>query len=455
MTLSVIILAAGKGKRMVSSIPKVMHQLGGMTMIERVIQTAQALSPSKIHVVYGNGGSTLPDTLSHLNVHWAHQKEQLGTGHAVMQALPDCNDQDRVLVLYGDVPIISAKTLEMLLADTPDEGVGILVTKLADPTGFGRIVRDHRGDIVGIIEEKDANPTQRAIREINTGIITAPARFLKTCLPRLSNNNAQHEYYLTDIIGLAVEDGIPIKGFTAENANEVRGVNDPWQLTTLERYYQETRAKELCYSGVMVMDPARLDLRGQIFVSPGAKLDVNVVLEGHVTIGKGCDIGPNVVIKNATIGQNVKVYANSVIEGALVEDNCEIGPFARVRPDSILKMGSKIGNFVEMKKSILGEGSKALHLTYLGDAIIGKYVNIGAGTITCNYDGANKWQTEIGDHAFIGSNTALVAPITIGPNATVGAGSTVSKFAPADQLTVTRAKQISIENWKRKTKVSS
>lgn len=451
MALSIVILAAGKGKRMVSPLPKVMHRLGGITMLERVVQTAQALSPEKIHVVYGNGGATLRESLPHLNVHWAFQKEQLGTGHAVMQALPACDDNERVLVLYGDVPVITLQTLQMLLSETPQDGVGLLVAELEDPTGFGRIVRDHHDNIVGIIEEKDANPTQRAIREINTGIVTAPAAFMKTCLPRLSNHNAQHEYYLTDMISLAVEDGLSVRGVRAENPNEVRGVNDPWQLATLERYYQLERAKQLAYSGVTIMDPARLDIRGEVFIAPSVKLDVNVVLEGRVTIGKDSDIGPNVVIKNTTIGQHVKIHANTVIDGAVIEDGCEVGPFARVRPDSILKAKAKVGNFVEMKKTILGENSKASHLSYLGDAIIGNNVNIGAGTITCNYDGVNKWQTEIGDGAFIGSNTSLIAPIKIGAHATIGAGSAISKFAPADQLTVSRAKQISLESWKRKS----
>lgn len=453
MTLNVVILAAGKGKRMQSPLPKVLHKLGGMTMIERVVKTARALLPKNIHVVYGNGGSALREELPNLDVHWVFQKEQLGTGHAVMQALPDCDDDDRVLVLYGDVPIISVDTLKMLLIETPEDAVGVLVTELEDPTGFGRIVRDHHDHIVGIVEEKDANSTQRAIKEINTGIVVAPARFMKSCLPRLSNHNAQHEYYLTDMIALAVEDGLFVRGVIAENHNEVRGVNDPWQLVTLERYYQHERAKQLSYSGVTIMDPTRLDIRGDVFVSPSAKLDVNVILEGRVTIGAHAEIGPNVCIKDTTIGQRVKIYANSVIEGAIIEDDCEVGPFGRVRADSILKTKSKLGNFVEIKKTVLGEGSKASHLTYLGDAMIGSNVNIGAGTITCNYDGVNKWQTEIEDGAFIGSNSSLVAPVKIGKNATIGAGSVVSKFAPANQLTITRAKQISIEGWKRKSKV--
>lgn len=455
MALNIVILAAGKGKRMISPIPKVMHLLGGVSLLERVVQTAQSLHPTKIHVVYGNGGSNLPELLPRLEVNWVFQKEQLGTGHAVLQALPACDDDERILVLYGDVPVISTQTLQQLLTETPKGGVGLLVTELEDPTGFGRIVRNHEDNIVAIIEEKDATRTQRAIREINTGIVTAPAKFLKECLPRLSNHNAQKEYYLTDMIALAVEEGMPLRSVPAQNSNEVRGVNDPWQLSTLERYYQSERARQLAYTGVTIMDPARLDIRGDVSVSPSTKLDVNVILEGKVVIGIGCDIGPNVVIKNSILGDRVKILANSVIEGAVIEDECEVGPFARVRSETILKSKSKVGNFVEIKKTILGEKSKASHLTYLGDAIIGKNVNIGAGTITCNYDGINKFKTEIGDGAFVGSNTSLIAPIKIGENATIAAGSAVSKNPPAGKLTITRPKQMVIESWKRPTEKTS
>lgn len=453
MPLSVVILAAGKGKRMVSPLPKVMHQLGGVSLIERVVKTAESLHPKKIHVVYGNGGSRLPESFPHLNVHWVFQKEQLGTGHAVMQALPDCEDDERILVLYGDVPVITTHTLQQLLEETPKNGVGLLVTELDDPTGFGRIVRDHEDNIVAIIEEKDASRTQRAIREINTGIVTAPAKFLKNCLPKLSNKNAQKEYYLTDMIALAVEEGLQLRSVAALNHNEVSGVNDPWQLATLERYYQSECAKKLAYTGVTIMDPWRLDIRGDVSVAPSTKLDVNVILEGTVKIGAGCEIGPNVLIKNSILGDNVKILANSVIDGAVLENHCEIGPFARLRPETVVKPHAKIGNFVETKKTTLGERSKASHLTYLGDATIGKEVNIGAGTITCNYDGVNKFKTKIGDGAFVGSNTSLIAPIEVGKNATIGAGSAVSKNAPAEQLTVTRAKQTVVENWKRPEEV--
>ncbi|OGT28897.1 MAG: UDP-N-acetylglucosamine diphosphorylase/glucosamine-1-phosphate N-acetyltransferase, partial [Gammaproteobacteria bacterium RIFCSPHIGHO2_01_FULL_42_8] len=356
------------------------------------------------------------------------------------------------LVLYGDVPLISKRTLQLLLKETPKQSIGLLVTEVDNPAGFGRIVRDHEDNIVGIIEEKDATRAQRAIKEINTGIVTAPAQFLKKCLPKLSNKNAQKEYYLTDMIALAVEDGVAVRGISAMNSHEASGVNDQWQLVTLERHYQQELARELAYNGVTIMDPARLDIRGDVSIQPSAKLDINIILEGNVFIGAGCDIGPNVVIKNSKIGANVKIFANSVIEGAVIEEGCEVGPFARVRAETILKTKSKIGNFVETKKTVLGENSKASHLTYLGDAVIGKNVNVGAGTITCNYDGANKWTTEIGDGAFIGSNTSLIAPIKIGKNATIAAGSAVSKSAPAEQLTLTRAEQKTVKTWKRPSK---
>lgn len=449
MGLSIVILAAGKGKRMMSPLPKVMHPLGGITLLERVVATAELLEPTQIHIVYGNGGSKIPESLPHLRVNWVFQKEQLGTGHAVMQALPACGDDERILVLYGDVPVITLHTLRQLLDEAPVKGIGLLVTELDDPTGFGRIVRDHDDNIVAIVEEKDATRSQRAIKEINTGIVTAPAKFMKACLPRLSNHNAQNEYYLTDMIALAVEDGVPVRSVKAQNSNETCGVNDPWQLATLERYYQAETARQLAYSGVTIMDPSRLDIRGEVYVAPSTRLDVNVILEGAVTIGAGCDIGPNVVIKNSTLGFGVKVHANSVIEGAVIEDHCEVGPFARLRSETVLKTHAKVGNFVEVKKTTLGENSKASHLTYLGDASIGKNVNIGAGTITCNYDGVNKSKTTIGDGAFIGSNSSLIAPIDIGENATIGAGSTISKYAPAEQLTITRAKQTVIPSWTR------
>ena len=452
MSLSIVILAAGKGKRMASNIPKVMHRVGGVPMLEHVVRTAQRLNPSQIHVVYGNGGSSVREDLAYLPVNWVHQEEQLGTGHAVMQALPECDPNDQVLVLYGDVPLISQETLKQLLNAAPENGVGLLVAKFDNPTGFGRIIRDKNDDVTGIVEERDANTVQKLIHEINTGIVTAPASLLQKCLPQLSNTNAQKEYYLTDVVGLTVNDGLPVEAVETVSVEEVRGVNDPWQLAGVERYYQMDKAKNLAMSGVVIMDPARFDIRGDVTIAPTSRLDINVILAGDTSIGAGCSIGPNVSITNSKLGENVQVLANTVIDGAVIESDCVVGPFARLRPGTVMKSGAKVGNFVEIKKTTLGEGSKASHLTYLGDAIIGKAVNIGAGTITCNYDGVNKWTTEIGDHAFIGSNTSLVAPIKIGVRATIAAGSTITKNAPDEELSITRAKQITVSGWRRPEK---
>ncbi len=453
MLLSVIILAAGKGKRMASNLPKVMHQLGGLPLLERVVNTAKKLSPSLINVVYGNGGSRVREACDYLPVSWSEQPQQFGTGHAVMTALPNCLEKGRVLVLYGDVPLISAQTLKQLLDETPKDSLGLLVAKLKDPTGLGRIIRDDDGKILEIVEHKDASEAQLAIDEINTGIMVCPVEFLKGWLPKLKNNNHQGEYYLTDVVALAVEEGIPVNGVVASCPEETKGVNDLWQLANLERSFQRRQAKQFTLAGVTIRDPERVDFRGDdIQMSKDVTLDINVVLEGTIRIGEGSHIGPGVVLKDVSIGENVCIEANSIIEGAVIGDHCHVGPFARLRPGSILEEKAKVGNFVEMKKSILGPGSKANHLSYLGDAIIGSDVNIGAGTITCNYDGANKWETIIQDNAFIGSNSSLVAPVVIGENATVGAGSTISQDAPNDLLTVSRAPQRSVEGWQRPEK---
>ncbi len=452
-SLRIIILAAGKGKRMVSNKPKVLHLLGGMPLLEHVINTANELKPEKIYVVYGNGGSTLPDQMSHLkNVEWIHQDQQLGTGHAVMQAVPHCDPNDQILVLYGDVPLVPAATLQQLIKDTPRNGVGLVVTVLKDPSGFGRIIRSEVGNILAIVEHKDATPKQRKIKEINTGIISTMARHLQTWLPALKNNNKQNEYYLTDIIELANIEGVPVGGVIEHDFESVLGVNDRWQLANMERHYQKSLARELAYSGVTVRDPTRLDIRGQHSIAPEVIIDINVVMEGKVKIGANSEIGPNVYLKNVDIGENVRVLANSVIEGAKIGDNCEIGPFARIRPETVIHHNAKVGNFVEIKKSTLGEGSKANHLTYLGDATIGKHVNIGAGTITCNYDGVNKFQTIIEDDVFIGSNSSLLAPVKIGKNAYIAAGSAISQDVSSQGLTIARARQTSIENWERPKK---
>ncbi len=453
MGLNVVILAAGKGKRMASGKPKILHPLGGIPLLERVVNTARSLQVSAIHVVYGNGGSEVREKLDYLPVHWVEQKEQLGTGHAVLQAIPFCQDEDQVLVLYGDVPLISINTLEDLLKITPKNSLGLVVAELPDPSGLGRIIRNETGRIIRIVEHKDASEEQRNIREINTGILTAPARQLKTWLPRLKNANRQKEYYLTDTIELAVKDGVSVEGVTARCSEEVQGVNDHWELMKLERYYQQLMAKKLALAGVTIVDPNRFDIRGEdVEMGSDVFIDVNVILEGKIRIGNHTRIGPNVCLKNVTIGNDVDIQSNTVIEGATIADHCSAGPFARIRPGSVLKNGAKVGNFVEMKKSTLGPASKANHLSYLGDTMIGKNVNVGAGTITCNYDGANKSKTIIEDNAFIGSNTSLVAPVKIGKGATIGAGSTITQNAPGKKLTLARARQKTIESWKRPKK---
>lgn len=452
MGLKVMILAAGKGRRMISEIPKVLHPLGGIPLLTHVVKTAQLLSADSIHVVYGNGGSTVREVLDHLPVNWIDQHQQLGTGHAVLQAMPYCNDQDQVLVLYGDVPLIEVDTLRRLLKDTPPNGLGLVVAELDDPTGFGRIIRNDVANIIGIVEHKDANPQQRAIKEINTGIMTATAGQLKNWLPKLTNQNKQQEYYLTDIVALAVASGIPVGGVVVNRIEEIQGVNDRLQLASLERCYQRRLAKELMYAGVTIADPQRIDIRGEVKIGSDVVLDINVVLEGKIKIGKNCYIGPNVVIRNATLADHVTVEANSVIDGAIIQSHCQIGPFARIRPGTVIDKQVQIGNFVEVKKTSIGKGTKVCHLTYLGDATLGEQVNIGAGCITCNYDGVNKWQTIIEDHAFIGSNTAMVAPVTIGKGATVGAGSTITMQVPASHLTLSRSKQETIANWQRPQK---
>lgn len=450
MGLNIIILAAGKGQRMMSDIPKVLHPLGGQPLLERVVKTALQLSPQAIHVVYGNGGSTVSHALQHLPVNWVEQTQLLGTGHAVLQALPYCADDARVLILYGDVPLISVESLKSLLENTPTEQLGLIVAELPNPHGFGRIIRNERGEITAIVEQRDASEHQRAIKEINTGIMTASARQLKQWLPQLKNTNQQQEYYLTDVIALAASQGLTIHGAKSTCSEETRGVNDRVELAALERFYQHQTAMTWMRQGVTIADPNRIDVRGEVTIATDVFIDINVIFEGRVIIGKNSRIGPNVLLKNVEIGENVAILANSVVEGAIIADSCQIGPFARVRPGTVLASGVKIGNFVEVKKSRLGQNSKAQHLSYLGDAVIGSEVNIGAGTITCNYDGINKNPTHIADGAFVGSNTSLVAPVSIGKNATIGAGSTITRDAPDDGLTVARARQTTIKGWRRK-----
>ena len=456
MELSVIVLAAGKGKRMASGISKVLHSVGGIPLLERVLNTVGLLKAYAIYVVVHSSGeeSLVHEKFNHLPIHWVEQNEQLGTGHAVSKVIPLCSDDnDRILVLYGDVPLVSAKTLRDLLHSTPSNGLGLVAAELPDPTGWGRIIRNEFSDIVGIVEHNDADKQQLKIREINTGIMTTSSKNLKRWLPKLGNNNRQKEYYLTDIVAMAVSEGCPIYSIMAHCFEEVQGVNNRWDLAKLERYFQRSMAKKLALSGATIIDPNRIDIRGDnVHVSHDVVIDVNVILEGKIRLGRNARIGPNVLLRNVTIGKNTEILSNSVIEDAIIGAQCSVGPFARIRPGSILEEGAKVGNFVEIKKSTLGIGSKANHLTYLGDATVGKNVNIGAGTITCNYDGTNKWPIRIEDGAFVGSHAALIAPVIIGKNATIGAGSTITQNAPANHLTLARKRQHTIKNWSRSKK---
>jgi bifunctional UDP-N-acetylglucosamine pyrophosphorylase/glucosamine-1-phosphate N-acetyltransferase len=445
MNLQIIILAAGQGKRMYSNTPKVLHQIAGKPMLVRVVETALQLNPEAIHVIYGHGGEQIKKSLPDLPVHWVHQAEQLGTGHAVMQALPHIPPQAQVLILSADVPLIQIKTLQALI-------LALLVTDLEDPTGLGRILRDNQGEIYSIVEEKDANVQEKIIKEIYSGICCARADDLELWLPQLGNSNAQGEYYLTEIIALAVKNKTPICSLTVKDPMEVQGVNNRLQLQQLERVWQQKTANNFLEQGVMIADAQRFDLRGELVCGNDVFIDINCVFTGQVSLGDGCIIGPNCTLTNVSLGNNCELYANSVLEGCEIANNCQIGPFARLRPGTQLASNCKIGNFVETKKAVFGEESKASHLSYLGDVSLGKQVNIGAGTITCNYDGVNKHQTVIEDGVFIGSDTQLIAPITIGANATIGAGSTLRKNAPAGELTITESKQKTLHGWKRPIK---
>jgi bifunctional UDP-N-acetylglucosamine pyrophosphorylase/glucosamine-1-phosphate N-acetyltransferase len=451
MPLSVVILAAGQGKRMKSDLPKVLQPLAGRPMLEHVIRCARELDPSAIHVVYGHGGEQVREALAGQPVSWVLQAEQHGTGHAVMQAAPGIPDDHTVLVLYGDVPLTRAATLRGLL-DCGSDKLAILSVRLADPAGYGRVLRDTAGSVYRIVEQKDANRKEQAVDEVNTGLMAVGAGRLKGWLSQLSNDNAQGEYYLTDVVALAVKDGVRVEAVLAPSAAEVLGVNDKLQLAQVEAEHRRLRAEALMLAGVTVADPARLDVRGEVEHGRDVQLDVNVILEGRVRLGDRVRIGPNVVIRDCEIGDGTVVNAHCVLEQSIIGDGCSIGPFARMRPGNRLANGVHLGNFVEVKNSQIGEGSKANHLTYLGDTTIGVKVNVGAGTVTCNYDGANKHRTMIGDGAFIGSGAMLVAPVTVGEQATIGAGSTVTKDAPAGKLTIERSKQVSIDGWKRPVK---
>ncbi|PHS25127.1 MAG: UDP-N-acetylglucosamine diphosphorylase/glucosamine-1-phosphate N-acetyltransferase [Methylophaga sp.] len=453
MSLSIVILAAGKGSRMKSAIPKIMHKLAGKTLLDHVIGTAQALSPSSMVVVCGNGADQVLPLLEEKNITSVMQHEQLGTGHAVMQAEDAFADADQILVLYGDVPLTQQSTLNELVNCGDENSLRILTTELDDPTGYGRIVRNDVGNVICITEQKDADEATLAIKEVNSGIMVLPAKWLSQSLNKLSNNNAQGEYYLTDMVSLAVKDGLEINTVCCDDNAEVAGVNTRQQLAVLERHYQQLQANELMAKGVTLADPARLDIRGTLTTGTDITLDVNVIIEGNVILADNVEIGANCIIKDSTIGEGTIILANSMIDFSQVGENVTIGPFARLRPGTKLSDNAKIGNFVETKNANIGEGSKVNHLSYIGDTDMGNNVNIGAGTITCNYDGANKHRTTIGNNVFIGSDSQLVAPITIANGATIGAGTTLRKDAAEQALTLTKSVQRTIVGWKRPNKI--
>jgi bifunctional UDP-N-acetylglucosamine pyrophosphorylase/glucosamine-1-phosphate N-acetyltransferase len=448
MPLSVVILAAGQGKRMHSDLPKVLQPLGGMTLLEHVVKNAAALSAHAVHVVYGHGAEAVQAAHRHLKLSWVLQAEQLGTGHAVMQALPNIPDGDQVLVLYGDVPLVRPETLKRLTDSAAQGGLAVLTARVPDPKGYGRMLRDGAGRVTRIVEEKDASPAERWIDEINTGLMACEAGKLRRWLAKVGNQNAQKEYYLTDVIAMAVADGTAVDGVLAEDHNETCGINDKQQLAQAEKALRKRTAIELMLAGLTLRDPRRFDLRGSLEFGRDCVIDVNCVLEGRVKLGERVRIGPQAVIRDCEIGDDSEVLAHSVLDGARIGRKVRIGPFARIRPETELGDEAHIGNFVEVKKSRIGKGSKANHLAYVGDAQVGEQANIGAGVITCNYDGALKHVTVIGDGAFVGSDVTLVAPVSIGPGAYIGAGSTITKDAPAGQLTLARARQESKPDWK-------
>lgn len=448
MKLEVVILAAGQGTRMKSRRPKVLHAVGGVPLLEHVIRTAATLDPAVLHVVIGHGSEQVRDALAQYAIDWVVQCEQLGTGHAVMQALPKIADESVVLVLYGDVPLIATDTLQQLVAQAQDR-LALLTAKVQNPHGYGRILRDVEGALAGVVEERDASHVQRQINEINTGVLAGPARVIKALLPRVANDNQQGEYYLPDIIRLAVADGQRVTSCTATSEIEILGVNDRVQLNEVEREYQRRRAEQLLRQGVGIADATRLDIRGELTCGEDIFIDVNVVIEGKVTLGSGVTIGANCVLRDVTVNDGATIHPMSHLQEATIGKSCQVGPFARVRPGTVLADGARIGNFVETKNARIGVGSKVNHLSYIGDCEMGADVNIGAGTITCNYDGVNKHRTEIGSGVFIGSNSTLVAPLHIDEMGFVAAGSTVTAAVNKGELAVSRARQRNIQGWKR------
>ena len=454
MTTRLIVLAAGKGTRMKSAIPKVLHPLAGKPLLQHVLDTGALLGPAGITVVIGHGAEQVRSTigeLSDLDIHWAVQEQQLGTGHAVQQGLEGIADDDTVLITYGDVPLTRSSTYQSLLDVCNDETIGLLTLMMDDPTGYGRIIREG-GAVVGVVEQKDATSDQLGISEVNAGVVSIKGRHLRALLNRLDNSNAQGEYYLTDIHQLAVKDGLSIQAVHPDDAWETDGVNSRLQLARLERLHQHHLAEQLMHAGVTLSDPSRIDIRGSLSAGTDSAIDINCVFEGDCIIGNNVTIGPNCVISDSRIADNATVLANCVLENVTLGEQVSVGPFARLRPGTQLAQGARIGNFVETKNAQIGKASKVNHLSYVGDATVGADVNIGAGTITCNYDGANKHRTTINDRVFIGSNSALVAPVTINEGATVGAGSTISRNVPANGLSLTRAKQTDIEHWVRPVK---
>ncbi len=449
--LEIVILAAGLGKRMRSALPTVLHAVGGRPLIAHVVATARTLSPRAIHVVYGHGGDQVRAALPDPDLHWVHQAEQHGTGHAIAQALPAIADDSEVLVLYGDVPLIGSDTLARLAA-AGGQTLSLLTATLDDPSGYGRVVRDQAGKVAHIVEHKDASREQLGIREINTGFLCARAAALKGWVKRLTRANAQGEYYLTDVFAMAVAEGVAISTFSPRMPWEILGVNTLSDLANVERLYQREQARRLMENGVTLRDPSRFDVRGELACGRDVVIDVNVVIEGKVVLGDGVTVGPNNCLRDATIGAGTEIFQNCVIEEAEIGSGCRVGPFARVRPGSHIAVDAHVGNFVEIKNSRIGRGSKVNHLSYVGDTDMGEKVNVGAGTITCNYDGASKHRTVIGDNVFIGSNAALVAPVVVGAGATLGAGTVLVKDAPEGELTLARAEQKTVKGWKRPAK---
>ena len=449
--LSVVILSAGKGTRMYSDLPKVLHKIAGKPMVKHVIDTAKQLNAAQIHLIYGHGADLLKQRLADEPVNWVFQAEQLGTGHAMQQAAPFFADDENILMLYGDAPLITTETLQKLIAAKPENGIALLTVNLENPTGYGRIIRQD-GNVTAIVEQKDANAEQLKITEVNTGVMVSDGASFKKWLARLDNNNAQGEYYMTDVIGLVNQDGFKVVAVQATDMMEVEGANNRLQMAALERYFQRKQAQKLLLAGVSLTDPERFDLRGELEHGKDVEIDINVIIEGNVRLGNRVKIGAGCVLKNVEIADDVEIKPYSVLENAVVGEKAAIGPFSRLRPGAELAAETHVGNFVEIKQAKVGKGSKVNHLTYIGDAEIGCDCNIGAGVITCNYDGANKFKTVIGDNVFVGSDSQLIAPVTIADNVTVAAGATVTDNVEAGELVISRVRQRHIPNWKRPTK---